>query len=389
MKRFLLIALTLSMLLTACGKNQACTEDPLGCVTIEKYQPLTIAVALTLSGPDSPYGIDALRGVEIAIQDQGDLLGRAIKLEQQDELCSKEGGEAAAQTLAGMPQVIGVIGTTCSSAAVPAAQILSDAGMVLISPSSTAASLTASGAHQAGFLRTIYNDKSQAKLVAEFAFVALGARRMVTIHDGAPYSLELQKEVCLSFKQMGGQCLDQVQMESGKNPGPILEHIANLNPDVLYYPVYTVDGAGITMHVSDVGLNNAALIGSDGLLNSDFLQQAGRDAQGMYISGPVISEIDPEFYAKYIARYGEKPVAVYAAQAYDAAMILFAAIEKVAIKDGSTIQIPRQALREALFATSDFQGLSGVITCSPAGDCSEPNLQIYQVRLTKFEPIYP
>ncbi len=388
MKRLLVFALIVSFLLAACGKNYSCA-DPLGCVVVESGQPLTIAVALTLSGPDAPYGMDALRGVEIAIQDRGALLGRSIKLEQQDDHCSSAGGEAAAQALSGMKQVIGVIGTTCSSAAVPASKIISDAGMVLITPSSTAASLTSSEGHQAGFLRTIYNDKSQSKLVAEFAFVALGARRMVTIHDGTPYSKELQEEACIAFEQLGGQCLDQVEIVSGQNLRKPLERIAGLNPDALYYPLYTTDGVEVTLRVSEVGLLNTALISSDGLLSSDFLKQTGKDSLGMYLSGPSVMDIDPSFYQKYEARYEEKPIAVYAAQAYDAAMILFAAIEKVAVKSGSTLYIPRQALRDALYATNDFQGLSGLITCSPSGDCAAPNIVIYQVGVRGFDPIYP
>ncbi len=70
-------------------------------------------------------------------------------------------------------------------------------------------------------------------------------------------------------------------------------------------------------------------------------------------------------------------------------MILFAAIEKVAVKSGSTLYIPRQALRDALYATNDFQGLSGLITCSPSGDCAAPNIVIYQVGVRGFDPIYP
>jgi len=386
--RFLLIALTASLLLTSCGGTYTCT-DPLGCVTVEQGQPITIAAILTLSGPGSPYGVDALRGMELAMQDKGTLLGRPIKLEQQDDKCSTQGGQAAAETLAGMPQVIGVVGVSCSSAATVAAQILSNAGMMLISPSNTAPSLTSANVHQPGFLRTIYNGKSQANLVAEFAFSALGARRMVTIHDGTPDSRELQEKVCLSFVQMGGQCLDQVQIVSGSNLTPDLIHIAFLNPDVIFFPLYITDGAEVVSHLSATGLSNAALISSEGLFNTAFLRQAGKSAQGIYIAASDSSKVNPDLSLKYIKQYGEKPSAVYAAPAYDAAMILFAAIEKTAVQRGTTIYIPRQALRDALFATNNFQGVSGEITCSPLGDCGVPSLKIYQIDLRGFDPIYP
>jgi branched-chain amino acid transport system substrate-binding protein len=388
MKKFLFLALTAALLLSACGGTYTCT-DPLGCVTVNSGESITIAVALTLSGPDAPYGTDALRGVEIAIADRGNVLDHAVALVQEDDLCSAPGGEAAATRLAERPEVTGVVGTTCSSAAVPAAKILSEAGLVLISPSATAASLTSTKSHQAGFLRTIYNDKSQASVVAEFAYNALGARTMATIHDGTPYSQELQEEACAVFSALGGSCVEQVVLETGTDPEAALEQIAESNPEVLYYPLYTTDGLAVTGKVSAAGLGNAALIASDGLLSTDFIKQAGNDAQGMYISGPSTLKIDPSFYDKYETRYGEKPIAVYAAQAYDAAMILFAAIEKVAVKKGGTLYIPRQALREAVFATRDFKGLSGVLTCSDLGDCAAPNIVIYQASGQEFKPVYP
>ena len=389
MRHIVIIALMLSFLLAACGGGNYTCTDPLGCVTVVSGAPITIAVELTLSGPDAPYGTDALRGVAIAVTDYNEILSHPIELVQDDDLCSAEGGEAAAKRLAENPSITGVIGTTCSSAAVPAAKILTEAGMVLISPSSTAASLTSAETHQAGFLRTIYNDKSQAKTVAEFAYVALGARSMATIHDGAPYSQELQEEACAIFEVMGGLCVEQFHLNTGINPKGALTRIALFDPDVLYYPLYTTDGVAVTRQISETGLGNTALISSDGLLSSDFIAQTQEDAQGMYLSGPSDLKIDPSFYEKYEARYGEKPIAVYAAQGYDAAMILIAAIEKVAVRKGAIIYIPRQALRDALYATKNFEGLSGVLTCSPLGDCAAPNIVIYQVRGLEFEPIYP
>ena len=294
-----------------------------------------------------------------------------------------------ARKLADNPTIVGVIGTTCSSGTTRAAKVLTEAGMVLISPSSTAASLTSPATHQAGFLRTIYNDKSQARIVADFAFKALGAATMAGIHDGTPYSQELVEAACETFVESGGTCVAIVQIQSGQDVLPVLEQIAATNPDVLYYPLYTTDGIAVTTQASAAGLLNAALISSDGLLSSDFVSQAGRNAEGMYISGPSVLRIDPSFFDKYRTRYNEEPIAVYAAQAYDAAMMLFAAIEKVAVRAGGTIYIPRSALRAELYATHQFVGLSGMLNCSEFGDCAAPNIVIYQVRGSDFNPIFP
>jgi branched-chain amino acid transport system substrate-binding protein len=68
---------------------------------------------------------------------------------------------------------------------------------------------------------------------------------------------------------------------------------------------------------------------------------------------------------------GTAPTAAFHAHAYDAAKILFAAIEEVAqVADDGTVTISRTALRDAVQETSGFSGLSGTITCTELGDCA-------------------
>jgi branched-chain amino acid transport system substrate-binding protein len=59
-------------------------------------------------------------------------------------------------------------------------------------------------------------------------------------------------------------------------------------------------------------------------------------------------------------------------------MIIFAAIKKVgkAGPDG-TLYIGRQQLRDALYATKDFKGLTGNVTCDKYGDCADPRIAVY------------
>ncbi len=386
-----LVAL-ISLSLGACVRKPYACTDPMGCVSVGNGATIKVASLLTMSGPDQAYGIDAVRGVQIAIADKQQVFGHSIELIKADDLCTEAGGKQGANQLAGDKEIVAVIGTTCSSAAVPAAEILSKANMELISPSSTAPSLTDPATHQPGFLRSIYNDKAQGKAVAEFAYNVLGTRRMVSIHDGTPYPKQLQQAACDNFKQLGGDCILQFDVSSGINVLDALKAISPQNPDVIYFPVYTDAGVALMQAIPQAGLNDPALISSDGLLSTDFLQKAGPATEGMYLSGPSDVKESTAFIDKYKARYGEAPIASYHLQAYDAAMMLFAAIEKVAVPSSSgdnSISIPRQALRQALYATHGMQGLSGPLNCSSTGDCAQPNIEIFQVVDQNFKPIYP
>ena len=52
----------------------------------------------------------------------------------------------------------------------------------------------------------------------------------------------------------------------------------------------------------------------------------------------------------------------------------------------STLYIPRQALRDALFATKDFDGITGTLSCSPTGDCGAPVIAVYQISAREVGP---
>jgi branched-chain amino acid transport system substrate-binding protein len=385
------VLIALSLILPACGARSAGCSDPLGCVTLGDKQPIRIAVLLTLSGPDSPYGIDALRGVEIAAAKQNELSGHPIELVKVDDLCTAEGGEQGARQIAADPTIVGVIGATCSSSSIPAAKLLSEAGMVMISPSSTAASLTLPSQHQPGFFRTIYNDSAQGKAVANFAYRVLGLRSMSTIDDKTAYSTELTAAACEDFEKLGGDCLGRLHIDSGQDVYPQIFWISKLNTDVLYLPIYTVDGVNILRYASELGLRNA-LISSDGLISRDFLMQTTHTSQGMYLSGPSAVEEPQAFTQQYRARFGEEPNASYHLQGYDAAMLLFDALQKAGVaasaSDGGLL-IKRQALRDAIRQVRDTAGLSGPLTCSQYGDCAEPSIGIFQIKGMEFSSIYP
>ncbi len=392
MKRHLLLAVLIiaGMISSACGGivGFTCT-DPLGCVTIGRGESIKIATLLTMSGLNKPYGVDAERGVEIAVADAGNLLGHKIELVQADDQCDAKAGEAAAAQLAADKQIVGVIGATCSSVSVPAAKTISDAGMVLISPSSTAPSLTDPASHQAGFFRAIYNDKAQGKAVAEFAYNVLGLRRMLTFHDGTAYPEQLQQAACDSFEALGGRCVDQVDLSTYPDVLGDLRTTAADNPDVIYFPVYTKEGVSIAEAVPHSLESKAVMISSDGLLSRDFIQRTEPVSDGMYLSGPAPVSESQVFTQKYKARYGEDPIAAYHLEGYDAANMLFHALQQSAQVVGDKLYIQRQKLRDALYGMRNFQGLSTTITCSPDGDCARPNIEVFQIVNNDFKPVYP
>jgi len=361
--------------------------DPIGVVKIGPDEPIHIAYWFVVAGPDASLGTDTKRGVEIAIDDKGGkLLGHEIKLTGEDSGCNAEGGTAAATKLAADPTIVVAIGSNCSSEARPGVPILWKAGIATISPSNTAPFLTAPdrGPDYDGYLRTAHNDKVQGAVAAQFAWEYLKVKTAATIHDGSPYAEQLQAVFAETFKKYGGTITAQEAVApTDTDMRPVLTKIAAGKPEFIYYPIFIAAGGHITRQAKEVaGLEKTILMGADGMFSPDFYKAAGEAAIGMYHSSPDFSAFAAgykDFLEKHQKKYGEKPLAPFHAHAYDAAMMAFAAIEKVAVKgpDGS-LYIGRKALRDALYATKDFKGLTGTLTCDAYGDCADPHIAIYQ-----------
>jgi len=374
---------------SACGTaGSTAPSDPLGVITIPKGEKIHVAFWGVLSGADASLGADSLSGAQIAVDDKGGkLLDFDINLTTEDGLCTVDGGAAAAQKMASDNTIVGLIGSSCSDETVGGIAALTNAGLTTISPSNTRPGLTAADrdATYAGYARTAHSDAFQGKAVAEFVYNELKLTKAATIHDGSAYAEALQQVFSDEFKALGGEIVIQEAVSKLQTDmKPVLTKVAAASPEVIYDPVFVAEGGFLwAQHEEVPGLEDVVMIGSDGMFTGDFVKAAGPAAEGGYLSSPNFSAFQAgyaDFVTKYEAKVGKKPISAFHAHAYDATNILFAAIEKVAVKgsDG-TLYIPKKALRDAIFATKDFQGITGVLSCSPTGDCGAPLIAMYQI----------
>ena len=374
----------------SCG-GQAFEAGPLGAVEMAPGEAIQIRSLQVLTGLGD-LGAPSQRGVTLALEDYGPIKGRDVSMGAGlDSLCTEEGGRAAADVVTGDPRVVGVIGPSCSVTASTASPLLSAAGLVMISPSNTAPSLTsdllgnAGADYHPGYYRTASNDLYQARAVAQFAYAELGLRRMHAIHDGDPYTSGLTAAFSTAFETLGGSVAVTAVSRGDTNMVPVLTQIAAGGPDGLFFPLFQEEGAHIVRQVRrTAGLEGVTLIGGAALLVSEFL--AIPESEGVYLPGPdlrfagnvneVTGKSGAALVADYRARYGEAPTSAYLAHAYDAATLLLRAIEEVAVGDDETLDIDRAKLREALTGVAGFRGISGVLSCDAFGDCGAGRVQI-------------
>jgi branched-chain amino acid transport system substrate-binding protein len=368
---------------------------PLGAVEVAPGEDIQIRSLQAISGAVEFLGIPNQRGTQFAIDDFGPIKGHNVSLGTPlDDLCSADGGQAAAQTIVSDEQVVGVIGTSCSGAAVAAAPLISEAGMVMISPSNTSPALTSDLQGNAGtdwsegYYRTAHNDLFQGAAVGRFVFEELGLTRAAAIHDGDPYTQGLAKAFGDAFEALGGTLVDFTGVNKGDTDMTgVLSSVAGFEPEVIYFPIFQPEGDFIVQQIGGVsGLEDVTLIAADGLLISDYLQLP--ETTGMYFSGPdlrfgenqSVTGVDAEaFLSRYESEFGEAPSAAFWAHSYDATAMLLTAIDAVAVEgaDG-TLFIDRQALRDELNGVTDFEGIIGLITCDSFGDCGAQRISIVE-----------
>ncbi|MFQ5921713.1 MAG: branched-chain amino acid ABC transporter substrate-binding protein [Anaerolineales bacterium] len=384
----------MALALGACGAPAFECTDAIGCVDIAPDEPIHIGYMLPTTGGASIYGVSAIGAMELVVEARGQVLGHDIQISGEDTTCSAEGGETGAQRIAADPTIVGVIGTTCSSAMTAAMSTISEAGLTIISPSNTSPALTNPGeTYQEGYFRTAHNDLFQGALAARFAIEELGAESAAAIHDGDPYTQGLAKAFTDAFDTLGGTVTSTEAVNKGDTDmRPVLTTVGADSPDVLYFPIFQPEGDFITAQSVEVpGLEDTTLFGADGLTVAPFAPSAGQAALGMYLSGPHVSgPAGLDFLSDYEVMHGELPPGPFGEHAFDGLRILLNAIESVAVvDDDGTLHIGRQAIRDAVTATEGFEGITGILSCGPKelvagtmyqGDCATGEaIAIFQV----------
>jgi len=370
-------------------------DGSLGVVTVEAGDAIQIRSLEAITGDVAFFGLPIDRSTQIAVDDYGPIHGFDVDTGTSlDDLCSNDGGQAAAQIIVADEDVVGVIGTSCSGAAVAAAPLITDAGMVLISGGNTSPALTSDLAgtagpnYSVGYYRTAHNDLYQGAAMAKFVFGELGISTAAAIHDGDPYTQGLAQAFADAFEAEGGTVTGfSAVNKDDTDMVPVLTEIAAGSPGALFFPIFQPAGDFVADQAPGVsGLEGTVLLAADGLLNTNYLSLP--QTRGMYFSGPdqrfgenvneSTGKTAVDFLATYEAAYGEAPAAPFWAHGYDATVLLLDAIKAASWVEDGDLMIDRQGIRDYLNSVQGFQGLIGIINCDDFGDCGAARITVVQ-----------
>ncbi|TYT73815.1 ABC transporter substrate-binding protein [Desulfobotulus mexicanus] len=341
-------------------------------------QEIRIASVFALSGTASASNLHQVQGVRYAVEElnrKGGLFGKKIKLIEIDNgssaILSKLAAEKAVEK-----RVHAVIGASWSDHSLSMAPVLQRAGIPMISPNSTNPAITRIGDY---IFRVCFTDILQGNILAKFATENLAAETAVIVQDVCSiYSLELASIFADAFTVRGGRVLNVLDYKKDQKDAEfneILKRMGEETPDLIFISGHN-ESARMIKQAQNLGLQSYFL-GGDGWGAWNFWALGGHAIKSGYFAAHWSSEIEcgkaQEFTDRFQRFYY---VNENAALAYDATMLLADAIERAGSLD-------RKKIRDALAATSGFEGVTGMISMDENGDPGKKNVVIMEIRQGK------
>lgn len=348
----------------------------IGLSTSRAGDEITIAAIFAKSGGAAEDNLELFEAVRFAVDevnDKGGLHGKKIKLIEYDNHSTPIQSRLAAKQ-AVKDGAVAVIGASWSSHSLAIAPYLQKMKIPMVSPDSTHPDVTKTGDY---IFRTCFTDSWQGRALAMFARDELKATSTVIIRNiTSDYSLGIAKIFEQNFTARGGQVLAVLNYKSRQTDfTDLLKKAKELNPETLFIPGHSESGY-IVRQAQRIGIK-AKMLGGDGWPYRQFYANGGQDLKEGYYTAHWNKNLDNEKTKDFIARYKNVyEVTDFAATSYDAAMLLFDAIKRA-----DSIDPP--AIRDALAATKDFNGVTGKISFNENGD---PVKQVVVMKITDGRP---
>jgi branched-chain amino acid transport system substrate-binding protein len=333
------------------GSGGATPQPPSGEIVIGHFASMT--------GAQATFGISTDQAIRLAIEEKnakGGIKGRKIRLETIDDAGKQSEAVTAVTRLINDHKAVAILGEVASSLSLAAGPVAQKAKIPMISPSSTNPDVTDVGDY---VFRVCFLDDFQGWVGAKFAKENLKATKAAILYDQAQaYSSGLADYFEKAFKETGGTVVTKQAYTGGNYEiSSQLQSIKGAGAEVIYLPGYYSDAGTIIRKARESGIT-APFLGGDGWDSEELPKIAGDAINGNYFSNHYAPEEDrPEvknFVEKYKAKFGSTADGL-AALGYDAALVLFDALERAPTTGGKD-------LRDALAGTKNFTGVTGTFS---------------------------
>ena len=321
---------------------------------------------LEMTGGSASFGISGKNGIDLAlkkINEKGVLGGKKLSLVVADTKSEASEATNGMQKLISQDKVVAVIGPNQSSAVIASGAINNGARVVDITPMGTNPDVTVDPKtkqvkHYS--FRTCFIDPFQGTVMASFASNELKVKRAaIYIDNTSDYAKGLAQFFKENFVKNGGQVvIEEAYLQKDTDFKSTLTKIKAAKPDFIYIPGYYQEVGLIVKQAREMGIT-VPMAGGDGWDSAKLPEIAGKAAlentffSSLY-SPDDTSDLNKEFVAEYKKAYNTNPD-VFAALAYDSALLVAKAIEDAGSADPDKIA-------EAMAKIKGFKGVSGEVT---------------------------
>jgi len=339
--------MVIALVLSACGPSGG------GTIKIGLEAPMTGDYAYEGQGFEK-----AVKLLVEQVNNKGGLLGKQIELFVEDDKGDPKEAALVADRLKSK-KVIAVIGAYNSTATEPASGIYDEAGILHITPSSTATRLTTKGYKR--FFRVCFLDDRQGLFAAKFITQIVGAKKVGVLHDNSTYAKGLADWTKKYLEDQGASVpfFDAINPQD-KDYTPILTKIKGAGIEAIYFTGYHAQGGLLLKQSKSLGLTVPWLMGN-ACNNPELIQIAGLDAaKGVIVTTEPLPSDLPYIQAKvfneeFKIKYGEYPSSVWWIMSADAFNVIKYAIEQTKSTDPAK-------MAEYLHASfKDYPGITGPI----------------------------
>lgn len=321
--------------------------------------PIIIGVNLELSGRQTVTGNDTLNGIRVAHMQQSEALGRPIELSICDNASVPEGSVACANRFVD-EGAVAVLGTYASSQSIPAAGVLQDAGVVMVSTGSTNPATTQIGDY---IFRVPYTDQFQGRVAAQWTMEqGLGDRVAIFRQQDDDYSVGLTGFYQEALEEMGGETIVLDHTANTVDFSAQINDLRSFDPTMIYYTGFCAEAASLVPQLRQQGFDQQ-ILGGDASDDAQCPEGGGEAFDGFIftsfgepevLSGEAAERANA-FGEVYREEYPDAGFTGFVLAGADAYKVVVAAIEAAGSDDPA-------AVRDALAAMEGFPGVSGEIT---------------------------
>jgi branched-chain amino acid transport system substrate-binding protein len=322
---------------------------------------IAVGYSLPLSGEHAQYGEVFRNSATMRFEEfnESGVLGTKVELIMEDSKSDPKEAMNIARKFLDNDAIIGVLGDFTSTVSMAAGQIYARGEMPQLSQTASHPDYTKISKWQ---FRNITSQAFEGPFVADWT-TGLGYDSFAIVAIQNDWGISAAENFRDALIERGGEVVALEYFNPGaRDYRSILTKINREKPEAIYICMMYEEGAMFMQQRKQLNID-IPVFGTSSLYSPKLLELAGDAAEGLLLSTTFMPTSPKPHVQAYVREYSERYDSepnMFAAQAYDAAGIMLDAIARAGGADAT-----RADVRDALAATTDFQGVTGDTSFDP------------------------